>query len=362
MKKIYGERIDRLKKIARAQGIESILLVPGVNLFYITGLHMGLSERITLIGLPVDDEPFAIVPQLEAEKVAAATRIRRIFSYTDSAGPESAIKTAFGRGKIKRFGIEYRYMRVLEFELLRFLLGQISIFDIGPMMSGLRSRKDENELKIMKEAAKIADALVAVGARAVRPGVSEKRVEGLILDAARRHNAQAELSVASGPNSAIPHSRTTERIIQSGDAVWIDIVVYYKDYVADITRTCFAGKPAPEMLKIFRIVYEAQKAGRTRARAGMTGAEVDALCRNYIAAAGYGKYFIHRTGHGIGLEVHEEPYIVKGNNKMLKENMIFTIEPGIYLPGKGGVRIEDDVLLTKRGCHSLTSFERNLVR
>jgi Xaa-Pro aminopeptidase len=164
--------------------------------------------------------------------------------------------------------------------------------------------------------------------------------------------------VASGPRSAIPHANTTDRTIEDGDPVWIDIVVFYEGYVADITRSCFAGKPTKEMRAVYQAVYEAQERGRTLARPGMTGAEIDALCRDHIERAGFGPYFTHRTGHGIGLDVHEEPYIVKSNKIPLAADMAFTVEPGVYLPGKGGVRIEDDVILTESGSRTLTSCPR----
>lgn len=356
-----SDRIERLKRRARAEGIDCILLVPGVNLYYLTGLQMSLSERITLVGIPVRGKPFAIAPYFEAPRVAKATGIRHISTYTDDQAPAAAARAvkltrwAFGR----KFGVEYRYMRLLEFDLIK-KAGALA-YDIGPIMARLRSVKDATELRLMARAATIVDKAVAAGIRAVKPGASERAVADIVLAMIRKQGATGELSVASGPNSAIPHAHTTDRIMRKGEAVWIDIVVQYENYVADITRTCFAGKPDREMLKVFATVYEAQKRARTLARPGMTGAEIDALCRDYITEAGYGKYFTHRTGHGIGLEVHEEPYIVKSNTTKLKPGMTFTIEPGIYLPGKGGVRIEDDILLTKNGARSLTESERNLV-
>lgn len=354
-------RIESLQSLARAEEIDCILLVPGVNLYYLTGLQMSLSERITIFGIPIDGEPFAVAPLLEAERVSLSTGIKSIYPYTDDKGPKSAIKAAGPRKPGRNFGVEYRYMRLMEFYLLKECLGEIKTVDIGPILARLRSRKDPEELKIMENAAVIADKAVSTGISATRHGVTERRVEQIILERIRKLGARGELSVASGPNSAIPHAQTSDRVIGNGDVVWIDIVIFYKNYVADITRTCFAGKPNSEMLKIFRIVHEAQKTGRIHAKAGMSGAEIDALCRGYIEKMGYGKHFMHRTGHGIGLEVHEEPYIVKSNKRKLEPNMVFTIEPGIYLPGKGGVRIEDDVVLTKDGARSLTESERNLL-
>ncbi len=240
-------------------------------------------------------------------------------------------------------------------------IGPVELRDSGPLFARLRARKDNDELAIMERAAHIADEAVAAGISAVRPDVSERSVANIIEEIIKRHRAEAGIAVVSGARSAVPHARTSDKIIERGDAVWIDIVVYYESYVADITRSCFAGKPDPEFLKIYEIVLEAQERGRTIAKPGMTGEQVDALCRDYIIEAGYGDHFIHRTGHGIGLEVHEEPYIVKGNHNELEPGMTFTVEPGIYSAQKGGIRIEDDVVLTMDGVRSLTNARRDLV-
>jgi len=353
-----SDRIERLKRRARAEGIDCILLVPGVNLYYLTGLQMSLSERITLVGIPVRGKPFAVAPSFEAERVSRGTGIETVFTYADERGPLSAVLQAKLRTRGKIFGVEYRYMRLLELDLVRKAVKGVDTKDIGTILAQLRSVKDRAELKLMVHAAGIVDKAVEAGIRAVRPGISEQKVADMVLATIRRQGASGELSVASGPNSAIPHAQTTDRVMRSGDAVWIDIVVQYENYVADITRTCFAGKPDREMLKVFNAVYKAQQHARTKARPGMTGAQIDALCRDHITQAGYGRLFTHRTGHGIGLEVHEEPYIVKSNKTKLKPGMTFTIEPGVYLQGKGGVRIEDDMVLTDTGARTLTDARR----
>lgn len=355
------ERLVNVKKVADDNGIDCIILVPGVNLFYLSGLQMEPSERITLIVVPVDAEPAAVVPLLEAERVASATGIKNIFSYEDEQGPVSSIQAALSRRRKYVYGVEFRYMRLLESKILEQSIGAVELRDSGPLFARLRARKDKDELAIMEKAAHIADEAVAAGISAVRPDVSERSIADIIGDIIKRHRAEAGIAVASGVRSSVPHAHTSDKIIERGDAVWIDIVVYYESYVADITRSCFGGKPDPEFVKIYEIVLEAQKRGRTIAKPGMTGEQVDALCRDYIIEAGYGDHFIHRTGHGIGLEVHEEPYIVKGNHNKLEPGMTFTVEPGIYIAQKGGIRIEDDVVLTVNGVRSLTSARRDLV-
>ena len=169
------------------------------------------------------------------------------------------------------------------------------------------------------------------------------------------------MSLATGPDTAIPHAGTSSRVIESGDLAWLDLCVNVRGYWSDITRTYAIGGIPEELRRIYEIVLEAQERARLNAKPGMTGAQVDALAREVIAGHGYGHRFIHRTGHGLGLEIHEEPYIVATNHRPLPAGSTFTIEPGIYIPGKGGVRIEDDVVLTGEGARSLTQYPRNLL-
>lgn len=355
------ERLEKSRKQAQDKGIDCLIFVPGVNLFYLSGLKMELSERVTLVGIPVDHDPFAMCPLFEMERVTSNTGITNIFSYKDDEGPLFALQSVLSDKRGQVFGVEFRYTRLLEWDLMRRCLGEVKIRNIDPILANQRSIKDPQELKIMERAAQIADVAAEAGIKAVQPGISETHIVSVVERTIKKNGGDGYLLVASGTRSMVPHAKATDKIIKEGEIIWIDIVVSYENYVADITRSCFAGTPDPELLKIYKIVLEAQERGRTKAKPGMTGAEIDALCRDYITEAGYGEYFSHRTGHGIGLEVHEEPYIVKNNQSKLEPNMTFTIEPGIYLAGKGGVRIEDDVVLTHDGVRSLTNFKRDFI-
>jgi Xaa-Pro dipeptidase len=351
-------RYDRLVAEARSAGIDCVLLVPGKNLYYLTGLNMGLSERPAICAIPTGHELFFIMPGFEAERVRSATGIDRIYGYADDEGPGPAIRSSklFQHGK--RFAVEYRSMRVLEQELVKSEIPGSEFTDVDLVLAGLRSLKDPEEIRCLENAGLIVDQAAAAGIRFVRAGRTEREVADVVQGIIKGAGVTGDQMVASGPRSAVPHAHTTGRVIEEGDAVWIDIVLFFEGYVADITRSCFAGKPSDEMRKVYETVYRAQEKCRTMARPGMTGAEIDALCRNHIEQCGYGANFTHRTGHGIGLEIHEEPYIVKSNKVPLAANMAFTIEPGIYLPGKGGIRIEDDVILTERGSRFLTNCPR----
>ncbi len=355
------ERIKKLIMTAKEKGVECVLIVPGADLYYLTELWMGMSERVTVIAFPRDREPFTVCPAFESGRITADTGIKTVYTYEDGEGPVKAFNKALSQHAVTTFGVEYESMRLLERETIVESRGDSTFIDIGPLLARQRSIKDDEERVFMQKACVIADTAMQVGIQAVRPGTKEITVMHKAEQVIREHGAEGSLAVASGARTALPHAHSSEKIIQDGDAVWLDIVVTCGSYWADITRTCFVGEPDPRLREVFNVVLEAQVIGRSQSREGMTGADIDALCRDHITQAGYGEYFIHRTGHGIGLSVHEEPYIVKSNKEKILPGMTFTIEPGIYLPGTGGVRIEDTVLMTGTGVESMTRSERNLL-
>jgi Xaa-Pro aminopeptidase len=356
-----NERIKKLITTAEKQGVDCILIVPGANLCYLTELWMGMSERVTAIAFPRDKEPFAVCPALESGRIAAGTGIQTMYTYEDGEGPVGAFSKALSQHAVTTFGVEYESMRLLERETIVKTKGDYTFVDIGPILAQLRSIKDDEERLLIQKACVIADTAMQAGIQAVRPGIKETAVMHEVERVIREHGAEGGLAVASGARTTLPHAHSSEKIIQDGDVVWLDIVVTYKSYCADITRTCFVGAPDLRLREVFNIVLEAQRIGRSQACAGMTGADIDALGRDHITQAGYGEYFIHRTGHGIGLSVHEEPYIVKSNKEKIQPGMTFTIEPGIYLPSTGGVRIEDTVVMAETDVESMTRSERNLL-
>lgn len=370
------KRIARMLERAGGQGLEAIVIMPGPNMFYLTGLEMHLSERPAMLFFPVHGEPFAFCPAFEAERVATGAGITKVFPWGEVEGPAPVLKRAMeasgmGDGVL---GVEYRYMRVLERELLdqaistgtALMAGQgrrLRYEDAGLILADLRTEKDEAELALMLEAAAIVDAGVKAAHAIIKPGVSERQVAAYMEQELQKLGAVPpfEINIASGPRSAVPHAGTSDRVMQEGELVWVDFWYNHKGYWGDITRTFPVGKVEGQLAEIFTVCLEAQAKARAEARPGMTGAEVDALCRDYIEAKGYGQYFTHRTGHGLGLEVHEEPYIVGSNHRQLEVGNTFTLEPGIYLPGVGGVRIEDDVIVERTGARTLTQYPRELL-
>lgn len=367
------ERWQRLLARVKESGVSGIALVPGPNLYYLTGLRMGQSERVTVLVAKSDGKAFFVMPGFEASKGEAAVEALReegvpvdfsVYPYLDQEGPLKAFLDALGTGASSRdtWAFEYGHMRLLEFRLFKEALGDFRHVDAGDILKDLRMIKDEEELSLMEKACKLCDLGVDVARGLCQPGRTGKEIARGVEAVLRDKGAgQVGISVATGPETAIPHARTSDRKIAGGDLVWIDLTVNVDGYWGDITRTFAVGTISRELEKVYRVVLEAQEHARLKARPGMTGKEIDDLAREVIGSYGYGEYFTHRTGHGLGLEVHEEPYIVASNTEVLREGTTFTVEPGIYIPGKGGVRIEDDVVLTANGARSLTSYPRNLL-
>jgi len=229
------------------------------------------------------------------------------------------------------------------------------------LVEGLRAIKDAAELALIEQAVALGDAAFAYGVQRMRPGMTEKQAAWEIERYLREHGAEGvafELIVASGPNGAMPHARPSERVIQAGEPIVIDMGCRIDGYNSDLTRTIVLGEPGEKFREVYAIVLQAQLAAEAALRAGPKGKEIDAVARQVIVEAGYGDYFGHGLGHGVGLAVHEEPGLGKLGEKPLQPNMVCTIEPGIYLPGEFGVRIEDMAVVTADGCRVLTKAQK----
>lgn len=360
------QRLDRLTELTLAHGLEGIALMPGPNMLYIAGIHAHISERPMLLFLPVDDEPAMIIPRLEAMKAEkAGIPSDRIFAWSDEEGYTGAFQQACAQLELADYllGVESLHMRVLELELLQRYAPGLTTAHAEPVMEALRIIKDKSELQAMARAAAVAERAMNQLLPRIQIGQTEKKLAAMLTQELLLAGADA-LSfppiVAAGRNSASPHATPTGRPIQAGDLLLFDWGAVVDDYPSDITRTFAVGEIGPALEEIYRLVLAANEAARAQSAPGATCHEIDAAARSLITEAGYGDAFIHRTGHGLGLEIHEPPYIRYGNDRPLAEGMVFTIEPGIYLPDQGGVRIEDNVVVTAQGCRSLTSFSREL--
>lgn len=364
---MHQERLDKLTQQILANGLDGIALVPGPNLYYFSGIHSHLSERPILLFLLADDEPAIIIPRLEAMKAeAAGIPSEHIFAWRDEEGFRGAFQQACARLELSDFllGVEAYHMRVLENETLHRYAPGLQTTHADDIIAQIRMVKDESEIRAMEKAVAVAEAAMGKLIPRLEIGQTEKQVAAdltrLLLEEGGESIAFGPI-VAAGPNTASPHAIPTERPLQAGDLLLIDWGVYVDDYPSDITRTFAVGQIDEELARVYQIVRQANAAGKAAAHPGATGQDVDRAARAVIEAAGYGDYFIHRTGHGLGLEVHEPPNMVEGNDEPLQVGNVFTVEPGIYLPERGGVRIEDNLVVTTAGHRSLTSMTRELI-
>ncbi|OSX54026.1 M24 family metallopeptidase [Anoxybacillus ayderensis] len=239
-----------------------------------------------------------------------------------------------------------------------------TLIPVSGAVEKLRLIKCEAEIKILKEAAEIADAAFRHILDFIRPGVREIDVANELEFFMRKQGATSssfDIIVASGVRSALPHGVATEKVIEKGELVTLDFGAYYKGYCSDITRTVAVGEVSDELKRIYDVVLQAQLRGVEHIRAGMTGREADTLTRDYISACGFGEYFGHSTGHGLGMEVHEMPALSMRSDTVLQPGMVVTVEPGIYIAGLGGVRIEDDIVITENGNERLTLSPKELI-
>lgn len=362
------ERIERLKHAARAAGIDLIALVPGPNLVYFTGLHMHLSERPIVALIPSnDDPPILITPFFEVGK-ATSGKVKldwQVHSYKDGVPYQAVFDEAAALHRLagKTIGVEPLQMRVLEWSLLS-AAANVKQASAAEAIAELRMRKDAGEVAAMKRAITLTEDALTRTLEDIRPGMAERQVAAVLMNRmleAGAENLPFPPLIQAGPSGANPHAGAGDRVIAAGDLLIMDFGLTLNDYSSDITRTIAVGEPSSEMKRVYDTVKAANAAGRAAVKPDVTCASVDQAARDVIEAAGYGEYFTHRTGHGLGLEGHEPPYIVAGNDLVLQPGMTFTVEPGIYLPGKGGVRIEDNVVVTEAGCESLTTFTRDLV-
>jgi Xaa-Pro dipeptidase len=360
-------RQAKLKSIIQSAGLDGLVLNPGPSLIYLTGLHFHLSERPVLVFFIPDRVPIIVLPELEQEKIKHLPFEIQAFPYGEDPSRWGIIfRNAMQTAQLgsKRIGVEPRGLRFLEFRLLSDAAPGAEFISAEDNVSKLRMYKDTNELFAMRRAANIAQQALNATLPQVKIGLTERELAAeLTLQLIRAGcDPQVPFSpiVSSGPNSANPHATPTDRKLSPGDLMVIDWGASYEGYLSDITRTFAIGNLEPEYEQICKVVLEANAAGRKSAKPGIAAEVIDQAARVVIEAAGYGIYFTHRTGHGLGLEGHEDPYIRVGNLMLLEPGMTFTIEPGIYLPGRNGVRIEDDVVITPTGAECLTSFPREV--
>lgn len=363
-----SERHARLREALSEEDLQILAINPGPSLTYLTGLHFHLSERPVVLLFPVAGTPVIVLPELEVQKVEAASF--EIHSFTYGEDPESwgpAFAAASGKAGLSdsRVGIEPGALRVLELRLLEFAAPAAEFVSGENAVASLRMQKDKDELELMQHAIHIAEEALQKTLPFVHEGVTEVEIAAKLVGRMLELGSGGELPfqpiIAFGANSANPHAVPTDYPLKRGDLVLFDWGANYRGYFSDLTRMFALGEPDVEMRNIVGIVEQANTAARNISAPGIEANDIDNAARAVIAAAGYGDYFVHRTGHGLGMEVHEAPYIREGNAQLLSPGMTFTIEPGIYLNGRGGARIEDDMVITNDGARSLSTIPRELI-
>ncbi len=365
--KMSQARIDKLKAAMQAAGLDAVALNPGPTLTYLSGLQFHLMERPVLLIVPVEEEPAFILPELELIKTEALPFRAKSFAYGENPIEwDDTFRKAGKELKLdgKRIGLEPRQMRMLEYQYLKTGIPGADTPDASSILAAIRVCKGQIEIEAMRKAVLIAQEALSATIPSIKIGMTERELAAEIVVQLLRNGSDAELPfppiVSGGPNSANPHASPTDRKLQTGDLLVIDWGAGYDGYISDLTRTLAIGEVEPEFERIHQIVQDANAAGRAAAKPGVPCSNVDKAARRVIEKMGYGKYFTHRTGHGIGMEAHEDPYIRTDNHQVLEPGMAFTVEPGIYLPGRNGVRIEDNVVITEKGAEVLSDMPREL--
>ncbi len=361
----FTERLQRAREAAAAAGLGALLITPGPDLRYLTGYVAKPLERLTCLVLPADADPVLVVPFLErqaAEDAGVAALGLDLADWQETDDPIALVAKLLPAGT-SNYGVD-DHMWAEKVLRLRAGMPDIEQRLAGQVLRDLRIRKAADEVDALREAGRFIDSVHERIGEWLKPGRTEREIGRDIADAivAAGHIRADFVIVGSGPNGASPHHDVSDRVVQVGDPVVVDIGgTTEAGYCSDSTRTYCVGEPDAEFRRYYEVLLASQIAACEAVRPGIECQEVDRVARAVITDAGYGEYFIHRTGHGIGLEGHEHPYMVEGNDEILEPGMAFSIEPGIYLPGRHGARIEDIVVCTESDGERLNLTSRELI-
>jgi Xaa-Pro aminopeptidase len=355
------DRLQRIRQTFAVKEIEAIWVSQPDNLYYLSGCE-GLEGYLLITPQKaIMATDFRYVEQ--ARRSAWGGPDYEIFRYTGKMA--EWLPKLFAGLNIKRLGFESAYMSYATHEQIADILKKsplsVNLIPINGLTDSIRMIKDPEEIEFIAQAAQITDAVFEYVEKILHPGMTEKALAWEIEKFMRENGSQPvpfELIVAAGPNSALPHAKPSDYVIHSGEPIVIDIGAKINYYVSDMTRTFYIGKPDDTFKKVYDTVLRAQQTAISRLKPGMTGIEADAIARNVIAQAGYGEAFGHSLGHGIGLVTHEKPTVGPNSTEVLTNGMVFTVEPGIYLSGWGGVRIEDDVVIEKDKIRVISSARK----
>jgi len=359
---VYAARMARARQVMESQGVDHLFVTPSSDLTYLLGYPAHASERLTLLCVPKEGEPFVVAPGLEAMRLRSRSDLLDVHAWDETQSPTELTAQLLEGGKGASIAIADQTWSIFLLRLqaalpdARFVAG-------NDVLRELRMLKDDHELAIMREASsRTDDAWAEFVATCTVEGRTERDIANDITRLLGEHGMERGgfCIVASGPASASPHHMTSDRVVQRGDSIVCDFGAPLQHYQSDITRTVHVGEPSDEYRRVYDVVLRANRAALAAVRPGVACQEIDRAARAVIEGAGYGEYFIHRLGHGLGLDVHEDPYMVEGNTLPLQPGMVFSDEPGIYIPGRFGIRVEDILVCTPNGAESLNNVSREL--
>ena len=360
-------RLNNLTASMRTSKLDAVILNPGPTLTYLTGVHFHLMERPVVLFVAPGQDPVLVLPELELPKMELFPYKVQAVAYGENPSEwENAFRKAAQALGLdgKRIGVEPRQLRLLEFSHVKAGAPESEFPDASNVLSMLRLKKDKAEVDSMRRAVKIAQDALEATIPFIKIGMTERELSSELVMQLLKNGSDSEFPfapiVSAGPNSANPHASPTERKLQAGDLLVVDWGAAYDGYISDLTRTFSVGEVEDELQKIHKIVQESNAAGRAAGKPGVPCADVDIAAREVIEKSGYGKYFTHRTGHGIGMEGHEDPYMRGDNMQLLEPGMAYTVKPGIYLTGRNGVRIEDNIVITETGADCLSDMPREI--
>lgn len=358
-------KIQQIQQYLAARNIDAAFVTTPDNVFYFSGFKSNPHERLLGVMIFKDAEPFIICPKMEVPDALSTGWSYEAVGHTDTDNAWHIVRDAIAARDvtISSIAIEKSHLTVERLEALTELYPSASFLRLDDQINAMRVIKSEDELEKLREAAKLADYAIEVGINEIAEGKTEMEILNAIESAikAKGFSMSFETMVLAGEKTASPHGVPGDRKIQKGDFILFDLGVIYEGYCSDITRTVAFGEPSAAQVEIYETVKAANEAAIAGVKAGVKASELDKIARDVITEAGYGEYFTHRLGHGLGISVHEFPSINGANELALEPGTVFTIEPGVYKSDVTGVRIEDDVVVTENGVEVLTKFTKELI-
>ncbi|HCA7427375.1 TPA: aminopeptidase P family protein [Staphylococcus pseudintermedius] len=349
-------KIEQLVQTLKEQQADAMWVSNPINIFYLTGYKSEPHERLFALLVRADGQQILFCPQLEAEEVKTSPFTGDIIGYLDTENPFDKHRETYGT-----LLIEENHLTVQRYHALKNAFSVHTFEAADPIIRALRNVKTADEIDTLRQAAKLADKCMEIGVAFLKEGVTEREVVNHIENEIKKYGVNEmsfDTMVLFGDHAAAPHGTPGDRQLKNNEYVLFDLGVIYNHYCSDITRTVAFGQPDDKAQAIYDIVLKAEQTAIQHIKPGVTISELDDIARGIITEAGYGEYFPHRLGHGLGLEAHEYQDISSTNQNSLEAGMVLTIEPGIYVPNVAGVRIEDDILVTEDGYESLSGYTK----